>query len=215
MKSKNMRFILVVAAAVMQMALIGWIRFDFQDTEKNGIAYETPASVDFTGNFYDRNYINVNIPIDHAPWLDAAPPEKGSCIYVSVGKDAKGKLYVKWAGASKPADDYICTHAESFFNGTVYFHFPFRRYYISSEDMKKLPISELSERVRVRDPASGKWETKTKNEVTARFRIKDGDAVITDILVNGLPVTESFNTLGTNIHMTYAASGQDEDRETT
>ena len=58
--------------------------------------------------------------------------------------------------------DYIITRARSIENGIVYFDIPFRRFYVTPEEMKKLPVSELSERVAAEDGTTGRTVTKMK-----------------------------------------------------
>lgn len=93
----------------------------------------------------------------------------------------------------------------------LYFDFPADRLYMDEADRRKIPVTEVAERIQVRDPDTGRTETRMKNTLTARVRVKDGRAVITALLVNGSPVTAAFTTVGTNADVKYAASGKEKD----
>jgi hypothetical protein len=45
-----------------------------------------------------------------------------------------------------------------------------------------------------------------KNHVEAFFRLKDGQGVITDILINGVSVKKSFTTFGDPAAVSYAGA---------
>lgn len=90
----------------------------------------------------------------------------------------------------EPGGNYIITRVESINDSgdVVRFAFPASRLYMSPEQLKKLSVVELSERVQVKDEKGKKVETRMKNEIYAQIKIKDGRVVISQALVNGSPV---------------------------
>ena len=54
-------------------------------------------------------------------------------------------------------------------------------------------------------------ETRLKNSLSAEIRVKEGRAVITDLLVNGSPVKMAYTTVGEAASVKYAARDGEED----
>lgn len=186
----------VLALAVMEMIFLGYMRYEFSHVAETGTLYRTPASVDFGRSFYSRGYVVMNIPIHEAQWKGMDLPRPGEVIYLAAARDGEGALYIKWAALDRPEGEYIAARAEHAEKDVVYFTIPFRRFYIRQKEMKELPVSELAERVAADNRTAGQGTTKMKNRVEAAFRLKDGEAVITDILINGTSVKKSFTTFG-------------------
>lgn len=208
----NKRIALILSVtALLQFLFLFWMRWDFHLAADKGVSYDVPISVDFSSNFYEKNYISLNVPVTKAQWQGANPPARGETMYIAVGKDAEGIMYVKWAQLQPPSGDYITVRAEGYEGGVVYFHFPMDRLYMTADDLQKIPVSELAERVRVKNPETGRIETRPKNTITGRFRLYEGRAVFTDILVNGVSVHDAFTTVGVNKQVTYAVSGKTRD----
>ena len=109
-------------------------------------------------------------------------------------------MEITGAQDTRPGGDYLITRVLSYIDGMVHFHFPADRMYMSPEQLAKLSIVELSERVQV------------KNE---QKKTKDGRAVIAKVLANGSPVEQTFTTVGKNINVTYAKSAKERDQYST
>ena len=83
--------------------------------------------------------------------------------------------------------------------------------YMAPEQLKKLSVVELSERVQVPED-NGKTKTAMKNEITALVRVKDGRAAVSRVLANGGPVEQIFTTVGKNLSVKYATSKDEKDQ---
>ena len=193
MLSKKMSLILLAAAAVVELTSLVWIRGEYRSTMIDGAEYQVPAAIDFKGDFYERNYLPVTVPLTEAPWH---------------GGDHRGAGYPS-------RGDYLITRALSYIDGMVHFHFPVDRMYMSPEQLAKLSIVELSERVQVKNEQKKTTETHMKNELSALIHVKDGRAVIAKVLANGSPVEQTFTTVGKNINVTYAKSAKERDQYST
>lgn len=161
-------------------------------------------------DFYDRNYIAVNVPITETKWEGEREPETET-IYLVISKGQKGALILDHAQLTQPPGNYIKTRALRIMDGTVYFNFPADRMYMAPEQLKKLSVVELSERVQVPED-NGKTKTAMKNEITALVRVKDGRAAISRVLANGGPVEQIFTTVGKNLSVKYATSKDEKDQ---
>lgn len=202
-------FVLVAAA---ELFLLVWIRGEYRTVEAEGKEFLTPVAVDFRRNFHETNYIALHMPIQKAQWKDANEPVVGEEIYISIRENDQKQLEVLGAGLTKPSGDYIKARATAMDKDIVHFDFPADRLYLSSADLARVPVSELSERIRVKDPDTGKTVSRMKNEITARLRVKDGHVVIQDLLVNGNPIQTTFATVGKNVNIKYATSDKEKDQ---
>ncbi len=211
-KSKHLLWILFLAAALAEIGTLFWIRSDFFAVQGGGTAYTTAVTVNFRRNFYESNYISLHVPVDKARWLGMNAPAVGERIYLSISKDKENRLQVLHAQLEKPQGEYILVRAKGMDGDVVHFDFPTDRLYMDAADIQRLPISELAERVQVRDADTGKVVSRMKNSVTASLRVKEGRVVITDLLVNGNPIEKTFTTVGTNVKIKYASSEKEKDQ---
>lgn len=163
--NRKYSLLLVLITAIFELAFLVWTRADYRSTLLDGEEYEVPAAIEFQGNFYDRNYIAVNVPITETKWEGEREPETGETIYLVIRKGQKGALILDHAQPAQPSGSYIKTRALRIMDGTVYFNFPADRMYMAPEQLKKLSVVELSERVQVPED-NGKTKTAMKNEIT-------------------------------------------------
>ena len=209
--NKKIKWILFGLVALLQVICLVWTRGDYRSALIDGSEYEVPANIGFQESFYDKNYLPVHIPLNEAVWKGGNMPEKGETVYLSLAKDDKGMMVISGGSDKKPSGDYITVRALYSADGKVYFDFPADRMYMAPEDLKKLPVVELSERVEIENKETGKTETRMKNEITALIRVKDGRVAISKILANGGPVEKTFTTVGKNLSVKYATSGAEKD----
>lgn len=214
MNKKISLMVLLVVLAVEIISLV-WTRGEYRSTMIDGAEYQVPAQIEFKGDFYHKNYLSVNIPYTEAPWKGSATPEKGEEIYLLLARNEEGLMEITGATDARPGGDYIITRVSSYLDGKVYFQFPADRMYMSPEQLKKLSVVELSERVQVKNEESKKTETHMKNEMTALIHIKDGRVTIAKVLANNSPIEQTYTTVGKNINVKYATSGKDRDQYST
>ena len=156
--NRKYSLLLVLITAIFELAFLVWTRADYRSTLLDGEEYEVPAAIEFQGDFYDRNYIAVNVPITETKWEGEREPETGETIYLVISKGQKGALILDHAQLTQPSGSYIKTRALRIMDGTVYFNFPADRMYMAPEQLKKLSVVELSERVQVPED-NGKTKT--------------------------------------------------------
>ena len=209
--NKKIKWILFALVALLQIICLIWTRGYYGSALIDGSEYEVPANIGFHGEFYEKNYLPVHIPLNEAVWKGGHTPEKGETVYLSLGRDDKGMMVISGGSDKKPESDYITVRVLYSADGKVYFNFPADRMYMTLEDLKKLPVVELSERVEIKNKETGKTETRMKNEITALIRVKDGRVAISKILANGGPVEKTFTTIGKNLSVKYATSGAEKD----
>ena len=215
MLNKKFALLLLAAVAAVEIISLVWIRGDYRNTMLDGAEYQVPANIDFKGDFYHKNYLSLTVPITEAAWKGRAIPEAGEEVYLSLSKREAGFMEITGATGEKPAGDYIAVRVMSYVGGTVYFKFPADRMYMSPEQLQKLSVVELSERVQVKNEERETTETHMKNEVTALIHVKDGRVAVAKVLANGSPVEQTYTTVGKNMKITYAKSPAERDQYTT
>ena len=212
MMRKKFALILLIIVFALEATTVFWIRGDYRSVMLDGAEYEVPAAIDFKGDFYGRNYLPVYIPLTEAPWKGSVTPDVGEEIYLSFDKNKEGLLEITGASNQKPGGMYITTRVISENNGMVQFKFPAHRLYMNPDQLKKLAVVELSERVQVKDEQTKKVETRQKNELTALIHIRDGRVAISKVLASGQPIEQTFTTVGRNLSVRYARSGAEKDK---
>lgn len=75
--NRKYSLLLVLITAIFELAFFVWTRADYRSTLLDGEEYEVPAAIEFQGDFYDRNYIAVNVPITETKWEGEREPETG------------------------------------------------------------------------------------------------------------------------------------------
>lgn len=193
--NKKWIWALFLLAGLAEVLSLAWIRGEYLTVREEGAEYITPVSVDFSKNFYETHYISLHIPLRKAMWQGDTPPEKGEEVYLAIRSDSDRRLEILHAQMDEPSGDYIRVRARGMDGDILHFDFPVERLYLPAEDIRRISVSELAERMQVRDPDTGKVVTRLKNEITARLRIRGGQLVIEDLLVNGSPVQAAFTTV--------------------
>lgn len=209
---KTILWVIFLIAAIAEIGTLFLMRSDFRGVQAEGAEFITPVTVNFKRNFYESNYVALYVPVQKARWIGTERPADGERVYLSISKDSKNRLQVLHAQQERPRGDYITVRAKGLDGGMVHFNFPTDRFYMDAAQIRRLSISELAERVQVRDADTGKVVSRMKNSITARLRVRDGEVVIQDLLVNGNPIQESFTTVGTNADIKYASSEKEKDR---
>lgn len=202
--NKKTTLLAVLVVVIFELIFLGYMRFSYKSTMEEGKVFEVPAMINFSGDFYNRNYILVYIPLFQTKWLGNENLKVGEEIYVSVYKDKDGMMKLDHAESKEPSGDYFIARASYVGNGLVNFRFPADRMYATKDELKNYSIVELSENVQVKNYKTKEVKSKKKNEVTAQIRIKDGKVTIEKILASGASADKVFVTKGKNLKIKYA-----------
>lgn len=203
--NKKVTLLAIFIIVIAEFIFLGWMKHSYNTTMAEGKVFEVPATINFSGDFYNRNYILVYIPFFQTKLEGDKNLKEGEEIYVSVYTDRDGLMKLDHAQSSEPATgDYFIARVNYIDKGTVNFKFPVDRMYVTKDDLKKYSIVELSEKVQVKEKKGEDSVTKKKNEVTAQIRIKDGHVVIEKILASGASADKVFTTKGKNLKIKYS-----------
>ena len=194
--SKKNKIIWIVLLLIIEVAILFWIQGRYRTILAEGIAYQTPASVDIYEDFTNKNYLDVNIPVTSAVWMGKQLPEMGTLIYLTPDKDVEGMLFIKQATKDKPGGEYIEAKVLGYKEGRVLFDFPTVRVYLTEKQFQKLAKLELTEHIQVRDGKAKKVTTDGKGQIHVIIRIHEGNVAIESLLYNGTPLDSAYTMVG-------------------
>ena len=179
MKTKQL-FFLFIAVAVVQAAVPLKMIYDSEMTKKHGTEYKfKTVPIDPTDPFRGK-YITLNYDITSFPTRDTTWTG-GDRIYVSLEKDDSGFAKIAAVAREEPesGSDYIAADVAFNYGGRIVLEFPFDRFYMAEG---KAAEAEKS---------YGEYSRKDNaRPAYAVIAVKDGTAVVKDVIVDGMPIRE-------------------------
>lgn len=183
MDSKKIVFTVFILVALVQLYVPAKMIWDQEDVLATGTEYKfRTAPIDptdpFRGKYIVLRYEDNRIPVKNGQeWTDGDP------IYVLFNTDERGFAQIKSVSREQPGQDeaYLLTTVDyiSNINTTeLVVNYPFDRYYMEES---KAYEAELTYRESQLD---------TTQIAYALVNIKKGDAVLSDVLINGVPIRE-------------------------
>jgi uncharacterized membrane-anchored protein len=183
MNNKKILFTAFILVALLQLYVPAKMILDNENIIENGKEYKfRTAPIDpgdpFRGKYITLNYDENTVVIpNEQDWVT------GEIIYVSLITDTAGFSKVKSVSKEKPTENHDFLKAKVSFiteNGSnkLTINYPFDRYYMEES---KAYDAELTYRQSQLDT----------NQITyALVSIKDGDAVLKDVLIDGISIRE-------------------------
>ena len=183
MNNKKILLTAFIVVAIIQLAIPAKMIWDKEDILATGkeFKFET-APIDptdpFRGKYIVLQYKENSIPVDFGnTWIE------GEKIYVILKTDSEGFASIDYISKEKPSDttDFVKAQVQ-FISGvhpkTLGISYPFDRFYM--EESKAYD----AERVHIESQLDS---TKT---TYALVNIKNGDAVLIDVMINGVSIAE-------------------------
>ena len=184
MNRKKLLFTAFILVALVQLYVPAKMILDKENVIETGIEYKfkiapTDPSDPFRGRYITLSYDeNTTIVSDGQDWV------RGESIYVSLTTDYLGFAKIKSVSKTKPTDNESFIKAKVRFssgnspNKLLTIDYPFNRYYMEES---KAYYAELIYR----------QSQQNANQVTyALVSIKNGDAVLKDVLIDGTSIRE-------------------------
>lgn len=183
MSSKKLLLSVFILVALAQLYFPAKMIFDKEDTLETGIDYKfITAPIDPTDPFRGKYIIlgykdNVTVIDNEKDWVS------GEIVYVFLENDQNGFAKIKSVSKEKPTDnqDFLKAKLSAVSNdGTnkLTIYFPFDRYYM--EESKASDAEEIY----------AKSLQDTTQLTYALVSIKNGDAVLKDVLIDGVSIKE-------------------------
>jgi uncharacterized membrane-anchored protein len=166
--------------AIAQLFIPAKMVYDNHITETRGTVYKFKARpVDPADPFRGR-YITLRFEADTFA-ITNFKEQRGQELYALLGKDSLGFARIKGVQYERPAQgDYIVAAEYYQYSSTLHLELPFDRYYMEES---KAPVAESAYNQHVRSNAGA---LPAYGEVA----VKDGNAVLKRVIINGMPVEE-------------------------
>ena len=183
MNSKNIALVVFILVALVQLFVPAKMIWDKEDIIATGVVFKfKTAPVDpydpFRGKYINLNYEENTITVSNAEdWVG------GESIYVILSTDSLGFAKIKSVSRTKPAETvyFIQAKVRSVFRNDftkLIIDYPFDRYYMEES---KAYDAEVTYRNTQRD---------TSKITYALVSVKNGGAVLKDVLIDGTPIRE-------------------------
>ncbi len=174
-----------IVVALIQLYVPAAMIFEREDILSNGKEFRfRVAPVDpndpFRGKYITLNYLSNSFEIQSKDdWI----MDMNATVYVVLTEDPDGFAQIKSVSKEKPAgnQDFVTAKVDNLvFNDTweIVIEYPFVRFYMEE---KKAPRAEIEYNNAVRDSTRVTW---------ALVSIKNGEAVLKDVLIDGLSVSK-------------------------
>jgi uncharacterized membrane-anchored protein len=186
MNSRKILLTAFIIVALVQLFVPAKMILDKENVLATGTEYKfRTAPIDpndpFRGKYISLSYVEDTVVIPNEKgWVT------GEIIYVSLATDKEGFAKIKSVSKEKPAGTQGFVKAKvSFITGDgshkLAVDYPFNRYYMEES---KAPDAEQTYRQSLQDT----------NRITyALVRIKNGDAVLKDVIIDGASIGKSKN----------------------
>jgi len=177
-----LRRALYTGAVIAQLAVLGLMIRGSEVTLTTGsrclfrTAPVDPVDV-FRGKYVALSFSNMSFAVDTA----TVHFRTGRKAYAVIGRDTGGFATVTGLLARKPdSGDYVKVAIAYQYGGKVTFRYPFDKYFL---DENKAARAEQLYR---------KYNVRGSKDTYAAVRLKDGNAVIEDLVIGGLPVKKAL-----------------------
>ena len=180
MKTKRYLFGIFIAVALLQAFVPLKMVYDSEMTERHGMVYKfRTAPIDPTDPFRGK-YVALNFDINSYPTIDTTWVP-GNQVNLLLGKDREGFAVIKNISREKPDSgiDYITATVAFNYGGKLQFDLPFDTFYMNEN---KAAEAESSYREYNRK--------KDARPAYALVAVKDGNAVLKDVIIDGVPIRE-------------------------
>jgi uncharacterized membrane-anchored protein len=181
--TKYARWILFAAMVLAQLGVPAWMIAGSESALSGGARYQfRTAPVDpedaFRGKYVALAFKQNSCEVDSGVML-----RRGMKVYAVIGQDSSGFACVTGIARKKPAGGDFVRVTVEWQNGTsIRFRYPFDRYFMEEG---KAPEAERLYREHSRVDEQGTY---------AVVRVKDGRAVIEDLVIGGAPVREAVRS---------------------
>ncbi|MEK6154157.1 GDYXXLXY domain-containing protein [Flavobacteriaceae bacterium 3-367] len=182
MNSKQILLSVFILVAIVQLYVPAKMIWDREDVLSTGTAYKfRTAPIDptdpFRGKYIVLRYEDNSISVKNGQeWTDGEP------IYVLFKTDKEGFAQIKSVSREQPDQDhaYLLTTVDYIanINTELVIDYPFDRYYM--EESKAYEAEQTYRESQV----------DSTQVAYALVNIKEGDAVLRDVLIDGVPIRE-------------------------
>lgn len=151
--------------------------FNKEKTIEEGVSYTFKSSPIYPHKVEKGRYINLNLSLPLIKVENAQEWERGERIFAELTTDSSGFAGISRITKEKPlSGDYIDAEVGYVLydeSNQLSVQFPFESYYLNNSEIVDLLNKGMMD---------------TTMQVLVNVRVKNGDAVVTDMIVNGVSV---------------------------
>lgn len=178
--SKKYLIPLFIVMAFVQLAVPAKMIYDSEMTERHGTLFKLrTAPIDPVDPFRGK-YINLSYEASSFDTADTTYVQ-GDMVYIVLKEDATGFATIASIEHTKPigTPDYVQAEVTFNYGGRIHFEYLFDRFYMEES---KAPQAEAAY-----SEYSRKGKAKPAYAIVA---VRDGNAVVKDVIIDGMPVKE-------------------------
>lgn len=180
MHKKTLLFILFILVALTQLYVPAKMVFDKEEVISTGKVFKfLTAPIDPSDPFRGK-YITLTFKENSFPLQNKNEWERNEPIFVLLTSDSAGYAKIASVSKTKPAHDadHVRAKVRYVTKDEIHIEWPFSRFYMEES---KAPLAEKAYRESARD---------TSRTTYALLLVKDGEAVLTDVLINEISIAE-------------------------
>lgn len=174
-------FYLFVVVALAQLFIPAKMIYDQEDILKTGQAYKfmtepVDPSDPFKGKYMYLNFEARSFPSNDSTWV------RQEIVYVAISKDDSGFVVVEDIARQQPEEVAYVKAEVDWYDGRqkmLHFSYPFTEFYMNES---KAYDAEVAHNNAQTDSAS--------NTTHALVYIKNGEAVLSNVFINDIPIAE-------------------------
>jgi len=178
---RNYLYIAFAVTVLAQLAIPAMMIYDSEMTERHGTIFRfKTVPIDPTDPFRGK-YITLDYEISAYPTADTTFTS-GDNVYVTLANDTKGYATIASIAHDAPENkkEYILAEVNHNYGGKMNIEFPFTRFYMEES---KAPEAETAYAEYSRDTLRAK-------PAYSLVAVKDGNAVIKDVIIDGIPIKD-------------------------
>jgi len=179
MKKLQFSFAFFAVLSVLQLSVPVWMIANREMTLRDGKPFRfRTAPVDPYDAFRGR-FVALQVFPNFGTLSKDEKLTANKKVFAHLGEDNDGFAKIITVSANRPVDrDYVTCRVNSLTDSLVYLQFPFDRYYM---DAHAAPAAEAAYREHSRGEV---------RDVYVEVRVKDGNAVVEELFIAGMPIRE-------------------------
>lgn len=167
LKSPWLYYLIVVILSVLSVV---YMQQRYTTMLQGGAEYQWPVKVEYATNWVPDDSLTIKFLGNKTSWIGEKQPSIGKPIYVALGVQPNGVLYVKNASDRKPLEgEYILATAEEYTDGLIEFSIPYNKVRVNLEKVN--PIF---------------YNGQYKGLLMATLKLRNGEAVVTGVYNQGI-----------------------------
>lgn len=180
MHKKNILLTALILVAVVQISIPAKMILDRENVLKTGTEFKFRTEPVDPNDPFRGKYINLSYKQDTFRVNNKNEWAMGEVVYVALQTDKDGFAYIKSISKDVPSDNSVYVKSKlGYSEGNVLsINYPFDRFYLEESKAKD---AEIEFRLNEQD---------TSKSTYALVQIKNGDAVLKDVLIDGVSVKE-------------------------